>query len=554
MSLDPRLRARAASVPVRPSVVVQATNDELAASYFQTLKLADATCESYHSHVRNAIRYFQTPEGAEIPVSKWTKAEVWAYVHFAERSFCANFRQLTFARPLRAGCDLKVWEGYKPAEEAARDNCAECPLFRGSRDGVRKRLQALSNWFSHLANYDVIPFNFIPDILKKWRQETHLEEETGERKRNPTMQEMARLVNETPHPARRAFVACSAKWGCRPNEMLRLDRYASFGLALPEGVEPSRGFAASFRLGFPQNPQTRSFEQGGQVVYLPERYNDQGEKLPDKRKGNRWLVVDAELRPILEQYLAWWDRNVKRDPLTGCPLTTALWLQDDGAPETLNDKGAPRGGFNERWFYRDAERLGLMLEGDREDPLRRWAGHCQRHFFEQVCEMREVPSDWCNHFRGDKFKDSRNRYFLPKPEQVQEKYLRWIPTYGFKALPGAPRVRGGVTARSETQTHRSILQQEILKLRSIKSGYAWLTMARLHVEGEEAAWVVPQRVAGSVRYALRVALPNRAVRVVPSGAERSGCNAEELAQRLERALAFLGQEEGREATRASAAA
>lgn len=563
MSLDPRLRARAGTVPVRPSVVVQATNDELASSCFQSLegKISDQTRESYASHVRNAIRYFVTPEGGEIHVSKWTKAEVWAYIHFVESSFCANFRQLSFQKPLRAGCDTGVWQGYKLAEEAAQENCATCPLFKRSREGARKRLHALDRWFGYLARFEVIPVNFVADIVSEWYDEAAPEAEGGERKRNPTVQEMARLVNGTVSPARRAFFASSAKWGCRPNEMLRLDRYASFGLPMPEGFEPTRGFILAFAQGFPANPQTVPFDQGGQAVYLPERFNAQGQKLPEKRRGNRWLVVDGELCPILEQYLAWWDRTVQRDPVTGRPLTTALWLHDDGTPEECNVRGTIGQGFNARWFYREAERLGLMAPpdpmtgegGDREDPLRRWSGHCQRHFLEQVCEMNDVPGDWCNHFRGDVFHDSRNHYYKPKPEQVVEKYLRWIPTFGFKALPEAPRVRGGASGRSETEAHRNTLKDMIHKLRGIKSGYAFMRMTRLHV-GEEAPWAVPQRVAGSVRFALRVALPDREVRVEVGTMERESAKAEELARLIERALALLGHEEGKQATRASAAA
>lgn len=422
MSLDPRARARVQSVSVRPSVRLDVTNMELAEACLRGLegKLAEGTRQSYGYSIRDLVRYFQTPEGAEIPVRKWTKAEVWGYLHFAESSYCANFQQLTVRQPVRAMCKAGAWEGYKLAAQAARENCAECPLFRRSIQGMQKRLQALNRFFSYLARVGVVHVNFVRDIVEEWYDEEGPKEEAGERKRNPTPQEMMRLVNGTTHPARRAFFAASAKWALRPNEMLRLDRYASFGLTPPVGLAAPGGF----RRGFPEHPHLPSFEQGGQLVYLPERVNAQGEKFPEKRKGNRWLVVDAELRPILVQYLAWWDRHVKRDPETGLPVTTGLWLNETGRAEETDPEGRLPGRFNARWFYVEAERLGLMKPGERKDTLRRWTAHCQRHFFEQVCEMNDVPGDWCNHFRGDAFSDSRGYYFHPKPEQVLEKYLR----------------------------------------------------------------------------------------------------------------------------------
>ena len=44
----------------------------------------------------------------------------------------------------------------------------------------------------------------------------------------------------------------------------------------------------------------------GDLVYLPRK--PAGD--PDKRQGNRWSVIDAELRPIVERYFVWWGRVV----------------------------------------------------------------------------------------------------------------------------------------------------------------------------------------------------------------------------------------------------
>ena len=56
-----------------------------------------------------------------------------------------------------------------------------------------------------------------------------------------------------------AFYACSAKWYFRPNEMLRLDRYASFGLPMPEAHRLPPGFEGAFQA----HPEVASFDQGG---------------------------------------------------------------------------------------------------------------------------------------------------------------------------------------------------------------------------------------------------------------------------------------------------
>jgi hypothetical protein len=266
-----------------------------------------------------------------------------------------------------------------------------------------------------------------------------------ERKRNPTIPEAVRLVNETAHVRRRGFYAASAKWGARPNEMLRLDRFLSFGLSLPEGMERAQGFEN----GFPAHPHLKPFSEGGQLVYLPEKRDAQGNPQKDKRTGNRWLVVDAELRPILEQVLADWDRSVKRHPETGLPVGSGLWLNERGVPEQ-NDPvlGTAPSELSQRWFYPECERLGLMrpaapasgFKGDRADPQRAWTAHCQRHLFEQVGQKAGVPSDWMNHFRGDAFTDARGAYYHPRPEDILAKYLSLMPRLGFKPLSEAPRL------------------------------------------------------------------------------------------------------------------
>lgn len=529
--MDPKLRRRSVATAPREEVRRDLSNVELVEECIRRSKLSKKTLRFYRCFCLDAVSYFRDAEGREVPVREWTKAQVWEYVHHVEGSYCSHFRQIAMNGPLRVACKKQVWAGWIDGAQAVQDHCGGCPLFKPALT-LKKRLHALDKWFTYLASLELVPFNFVHDIVKEWYAQAPREQDGTERKRNPTRDEMVRLVNGTAHPARRAFYAAGAKWALRSNEMLRLDRYASFGLPLPEGCPRPAGFEE----GFTAHPGLKGFAEGGAAVYLPVSVAANGQRAPEKRTtGNRWLVVDAELRPILEQYFAWWERTVKRDPTTGRPLTTRLWLKDSGVAENLNREGGMATDFNERWFYGEAERLGLMKPGDREDPRRRWTGYSQRHFAEQVFQMANVPSDWINHFRGDAFKDSRGAYFKPRPEQVVEKYLALVPRLGFNPLPDAPKLRGSV-GRSERETHRAILEAELERLGRLKTSVARASVVRVELWGE--AWVVPARMAASLVYVARSA---DASAVVLVGRSSMGtARVEDMERLVRRVLDLLG--------------
>src|SRR5438067_2085428 len=128
--MDPRARQRQEVVPVRTTVQKDVSNAELLESFQRATagKMSAKTLESYCGSLRDALRYFTT-EGREVPLRSWTKENVWAYVHFVEANYCASFAPAPF-RPEKAVCRQRVWIGTKPAEAAARENCASCPLFK----------------------------------------------------------------------------------------------------------------------------------------------------------------------------------------------------------------------------------------------------------------------------------------------------------------------------------------------------------------------------------------------------------------------------------------
>lgn len=409
---------------------VDLTNAELLGAFKEAMRgdLAEKTIEQYHNFARDAIHYFRTPTGKEIPVRKWTKQGMRKYVSHITNNYCANLRAVP--KPGRVRCEVEVWQGARDATEAVK-TCETCPLFK--KLDAYHRLNGISRFFAYLAELDVVPYNFARDVLSEYNKKRP-EEPRGERKRNPTVEEEVRLVNGTAHPKRRFIYAATAKWGVRANELLMLDRYASLGLPMPPGVPEPRGFER----GFNTNPQLRNYAQGGRCVWIPETKGK-----TDKRTGNRWLIVDDELRPITDAYLEWWERTVRRDG-QGRPFTTDLIINNDGTPFSKK-KAVDK--LNQM-FFEDCERLGLMLPGDRKKALRKWTSHCQRHHLEQRGEELEVPSDWLNHFRGDAFTDARGSYYEPRPEAVERKYLRHLPPVGFLPIPNVAGAMRGQEARA----------------------------------------------------------------------------------------------------------
>lgn len=476
------------------------TNLELLETFRRTAELSEDCLTNYTGSLKDAIAYFRKPDGRELPLREWTKDGMWKYLLYVRSNYCASFRTAPY-RPQDAVCRQRVWVGMLPAADALKGPCVGCEKFK--KPSVGHRVNALSTFFRYLARIGAVPVNFMADVAREYWEENPNEDDE-EKRRNPTVEEMVRLVNGTAHPMKRAFYAASAKWWFRPNEMLALDRFASFGVKPPEGVPTPPGYEDAFR----KYPDVPGFDQGGDMVYVPKK---KGKR--DKRKGNRWMVVDRELRPILEQYLAYWERTVKRDA-QGRPKTTKLWITTRGTPLT-------KAQLERTMFEADCLRLGLMQEGDKQDPLRSWTAHCQRHFGEKVLELHDVPGDWCHHFRGDRTGGARKSYYRPTPEQVQQKYHQWVPMFGFSPLPDAPAVAG--RGESEAETHRRILKAEAERARRMKRGQ--IKTPCVFIRGEGREWIVPRRMAAAFLYGLRAQHPGKDFTLRPeTGQPRGGRN------------------------------
>lgn len=416
-TVNPRDRQRQEIVVVRAKGSATLTNAELLADFGRALKgkVAPQSVPIYVSHCKDAIAFMRDEQDDEIHVSLWTKESIWDYIRFMEANYCKFYRvsNTPWAEP-GVSCTKRQWLGIaKPLDVVS--TCRGCDLFVASEGGLERRLTSLVKFFQLLSRLGIVQWNYMRDILRDWRSDSR-RSTRREMRRNPSIEEMLTLVNKTKHPRNRAFYAASAKWWLRPNEMLMMDRYASFGLSMPEGVPMPAGFHA----GFPAIAEARPLNEGGGLAYLPET------KSHDKRRGNRWVAIDGELEPILLQYFAWWERHVKRDE-RGRPVTTALWLSETGYTLKQSDMYRPL-------FYEDCQRLALMTEADEKDPFRRWTAHCQRHFGEKVCMLYNVPDLWAKHFRGDIIKDARGHYFVPTPLQIRDAYFRNVPLLGFQPL------------------------------------------------------------------------------------------------------------------------
>ena len=501
--IDPHLRQRGGRIKARARIETGLSNIELVERFERAVLDAEGmTPEGLGHYVAiclDAVRFFIDADGKEQSVDSWTKPDLWRYLDHVQANYCGSFLYLAFRKEKDAACKKYVWRGPRPIDEALA-TCRECRLFKAP--DVRYRVNALVKWFKWLSRVGAISQNPMLEVISEYYEEHKRDAPDGEKRRHPSIVEVRKLVNKTAHPQRRAFYASSAKWGFRPNEMLMLDRYASFGLPMPQGHPLPKGFKS----GFPTYPQTPSFADGGDMVYVPR---NKGKR--DKRKGNRWSVIDAELRPLLEQHFAWWERTVKRDE-KGRPLTTKLWLNGNGTP--LRQAELYPG-----FFYNDCERLGLMVPpsddspGDRGDPLRRWTGHCQRHLFEQICENAQLHPDWTKHLRGDGMPDSRGDYYQPPPEHVRKHYLNGIPFLGFKPLADAPRVAWA----TEAETHSAILAEALdrarplAKRRGAARGAILVCVQIVSSSGE--LWIVPRRIAPSFLFALKCSRPEQVFQV-----------------------------------------
>ena len=505
--VDPHARRRADTAVVRALLSKKLSNAELLAAFAraQQGKLASKTIRTYSSFVEDALAYVRGPDGREIPLSRWTKETVWEYVHYMEANYCRYFRSVY---DFGASCRLGVWKRVMQPSLALSQNCSSCALFEPGRESLRHRIDAINRFFKFLCRSGVVEFNFVRDVLSEYWEDLP-REPRRERRRNPSVEEMVKLVNETVHPRNRAFYACSAKWWFRPNEMMALDRYKS----LP------------------------GFEEGNDVVMIPTK------GAIDKRKGSRVSIIDDELRPILEQYLAWWERTVERDS-NGRPKTTKLWITARGKALRFNHQ------FYDALFYPDCIRLGLMTEEDKQDPLRRWTGHCQRHFGEKLLMMNNCPDTWSKHFRGDIVKDARGQYFVPTIDQIREKYREWVPRIGFTALP---KINAGsmlVGPERQLEIHRAVFREGMERAKRWKRYNAPLRcqrIVRLDHFGNEIEEVVkmPHRFVASYLFALRRANPSERYDARPDiNPPKYGRNIHRkvLYKWCRDALAWLGEE------------
>lgn len=268
-------------------------------------------------------------------------------------------------------------------QDLTRCGPASCPLYNPLlAQTVEKHLQALTRLYDFLVHEEQLPFNFVRDVKRSWKGENrHRFRQTAPFV--PTTEEVTRLINGTQPPNHKVIYAILAKTGIRIGEMLRLQL----------------------------DPDHMNLDQGW--MKIPE--------FPGKRRGNRILIVDPELRSILRRYLEWRDRKVAKDE-AGQPVTNRILVTAAGRPY----KDGHETSIVVHMFRPDAIRLGICRAG--ADRPNRLNPHGLRHYFSNEIKRNEIDPYWWNVLRGDIPKGNEKRYIHPELAQVKAKYLQYAPT------------------------------------------------------------------------------------------------------------------------------
>lgn len=259
----------------------------------------------------------------------------------------------------------------------------ECPAYASMpKRSIQNRMQAVSSLFSILEYLEHIPANPMTGVRKAWQREFgHIIEPEPEVFR-PKLEDVRKLIQGTGPIHRKMLYFVMAKTGIRIHESMKLRVDRDF-MNLEEGwFKVSRG---------------------------------------GKRKGNPYLIIDSELRSMLDDYLEWREANAK----------TAL-------PNLLlNAKGYPlnytmRTNVNRHLFQKDAIRLGLQAA---DAPAgKRWHSHSMRHFFSDHLDREGCDKLWWHVLRGDIVKGTQGVYIdLRDLDRIRQQYLRYAPVLSVRA-------------------------------------------------------------------------------------------------------------------------
>lgn len=326
--------------------------------------LLDATCavatrKRYKIQVRKFVAAWD-----ELP---WelSKADIWRYIELYSQG-CTNFRT-----NIGAGRGEGCTKGLVPS------NCsAECPLYASVKvQTIGAHLQAVAAYYRFLEQRNMVSVNVLERVKREWAKQSKHRHRSSNR-RIPTKEEIRVLLRGT-LPNHAAVLAVMAKCGTRIGETLSL------------------------------RVDSEHFERGRWLV-IPDVYG--------KRRGNRRLVIDAELWSCLEPYLSW---RVERMRVNG-QEHAYLFVKGNGEPFC---QGAdPSGDFN-AYLRLDQERLGLAEGGNH------FTAHAFRHFFSDELKRNGCEDFYWHLLRGDVPRHNMDVYLHPKPEELRKHYLASAPRF-----------------------------------------------------------------------------------------------------------------------------
>lgn len=323
----------------------------------------------------------------------------------------------------------KLIRGEKPQCLKGHD-LAKCPLLNTAENpetyhacpgyqplivsGVLSYLRSIQSFYRWLSESGYIKYNPANPVMGRFLQRHKAD--LQKLKRNPRrrvlkVEEVRRLVEGAPLHHAVAY-AIAAKCFLREHEALklRLGRYCN----LEEGwieIPPESG------------------------------------KFGSKRLGNNRIIIDAELRPILERYLVWRERKVKRDT-SGQPLTDRLVLTIYG-----KEWGKGWAGNFRKTLHTDCVRLGIMTgkETKREE---RFNTHCFRAFATTWARDKGINDAQLHVLRGDKGSGAIDVYDFHLG-RLPGLYQSFAPVLGIQPPTPLSGNRSATRASWPTQTHGS---------------------------------------------------------------------------------------------------
>lgn len=254
-----------------------------------------------------------------------------------------------------------------------------CKLFQPLHPiAVAGHLKAVASFYSFLQRRGYVAVNPFKAVLQDYAKEYPDRKFMGKR-RQPTLQEVVRLINGTSNPRNKFLYALLAKTGLRISEALALT------------VEDVNLQARTIRV----HPHPK---RGGKCV----------------------AFVDKELLEIYLRYGEWRELHVKRTD--GKPLTEALIISES------TGLALGEGRVNSYIFKNDIERLGLADWAAGKES--RITPHCLRHFFVGVLLRSGCSEFYIKHLRGDRINDVIGVYHDPTDEELGEQYVRHMPLFG----------------------------------------------------------------------------------------------------------------------------